>query len=218
MSRPLIVTDCDEVLLHMVVPFRDWLDAEHAVHFEFQEQGFGDALRHKDSGETLERELVWSLLTEFFDTQMDRQYPISGALEALGRLSAIADIVVLTNIRERHHQLRIDQLASHGVTFPVFWNEGGKGTKLSAIIADRQPSVTLFVDDLDHHHISVAKRAPDVWRLHMIGEPEIARHITPCPQAHARIDDWATAERWIAERLAQGPADANFPAIDGATP
>ena len=25
MSRPLIVTDCDEVLLHMVVPFRDWL-------------------------------------------------------------------------------------------------------------------------------------------------------------------------------------------------
>lgn len=23
MSRPLIITDCDEVLLHMVVPFRE---------------------------------------------------------------------------------------------------------------------------------------------------------------------------------------------------
>ena len=25
MSRPLLITDCDEVLLHMVAPFRDWL-------------------------------------------------------------------------------------------------------------------------------------------------------------------------------------------------
>ena len=25
MSRPLLITDCDEVLLHMVAPFREWL-------------------------------------------------------------------------------------------------------------------------------------------------------------------------------------------------
>ena len=27
-GRPLVVTDCDEVLLHMVAPFRDWLGEE----------------------------------------------------------------------------------------------------------------------------------------------------------------------------------------------
>lgn len=218
MTRPLIITDCDEVLLHMVIPFRDWLDVEHGVHFEFREQGFGDALRHKDSGQVLERALVWRLLTEFFDTEMGRQYPISGALEALDRLSAIADIVVLTNIGERHHQLRIDQLAGHGVTCPVFWNQGGKGTQLATIVAARQPSVALFIDDLDHHHISVAEHAPAVWRLHMVGEPEVAPHVSACPQAHARIDDWATAERWIAERLAQGPAPDILTTSQGATP
>ena len=26
MAKPLIISDCDEVLLHMIVPFRDWLD------------------------------------------------------------------------------------------------------------------------------------------------------------------------------------------------
>jgi hypothetical protein len=188
------------------------------VHFDFREQGFGDALRHKDSGAPLEREIVWSLLTEFFDHQMLRQNPIAGALEAMGRLSQIADIVVLTNIGERHHQLRIEQLAAHDVTFPVFWNEGGKGRQLAAILADRQPSVALFVDDLGHHHQSVAKHAPEVWRLHFVGEPEVAPHIAPAPEAHARIDDWATAERWIAERIVQGPAPAISPAIDGVTP
>ncbi|MFM2410423.1 MAG: hypothetical protein RL481_1251, partial [Pseudomonadota bacterium] len=34
MNRPLLVSDCDEVLLHMVVPFRDWLDEVHHIHFD----------------------------------------------------------------------------------------------------------------------------------------------------------------------------------------
>lgn len=218
MSRPLIITDCDEVLLHMVVPFRQWLDEAHGVHFDFREQGFGDALRHKDSGAPLEKELVWRLLIEFFDDQMPRQYPIAGALDAMARLSEIADIVVLTNIGEMHHQLRIEQLATHGLTFPVFWNRGGKGPQLCDIVAARGPSVTLFIDDIGHNLESVADHAPDVWRLHFVGEPEVAPFVSPCPQAHARIDDWPTAERWIAERLAQGPAPVVPAPNDGVTP
>lgn len=215
MNRPLIITDCDEVLMHMVVPLRDWLDAEHGVHFDFRREGFVDALRHKDSGVPLERALVWKLLIEFFDTEMGRQYPIAGAVEALGRLSAVADIVVLTNIAEQHVQNRVDQLASQGLHFPVFWNRGGKGPQLTDIVAARQPSATVFIDDIGGNHRSVADHAPDVWRLHMVGEPEVAVHVPPCPQAHARIDDWASAEAWIAARLAQGPAPADALTFNG---
>lgn len=216
MSRPLIITDCDEVLLHMVVPFRQWLDETHDVHFDMHDRSFAEALRHKDSGEPLERELVWQLLIGFFDTEMHRQAPISGAVEALLRLSRIADIEVLTNIGERHHGQRVEQLASHGLALPVHWNQGGKGRPLAAIVAARQPSVTLFIDDLADHHHSVATHAPDVWRLHMVGEPEIAAGIPAAPYAHARIDDWASAETWITQRLAQGPAPTDS-LITGAT-
>ena len=83
MTRPLIITDCDEVLLHMVVPFRQWLDEAHDVHFDMRERGFGEALRHKDSGQPLERAAVWELLLGFFETEMHRQMPIAGAVEAL---------------------------------------------------------------------------------------------------------------------------------------
>jgi len=205
-SRPLIITDCDEVLLHMVVPFREWLDEHHDVHFDMRERGFAEALRHKDSGIPLERELVWQLLVGFFDTEMHRQKPISGAVSAMERLSRIADIVVLTNSGERHHQQRVKQLAAHGLHFPVHWNHGPKGEPLAAIVAERRPSAALFIDDLAEHHQSVARHAPGVWRLHMVGEPEIAAEIDPAPDAHARIDNWATAEAWIMARLASGPA------------
>lgn len=205
-GRPLIITDCDEVLLHMIVPFRQWLDETHAVHFDVRGQDFVEALRHKDSDLPLERELVWDLLVAFFDTEMHRQAPIAGAVEALHRLSAQADIVVLTNIGERHHQARVAQLAGHGLSLPVFWNHGGKGRPLARIVAERSPGVALFIDDLGEHHGSVETHAPGVWRLHMVGEPEVAVNVPPSRHAHARIDDWASAERWIAARLAEGPA------------
>jgi hypothetical protein len=34
MSRPLVISDCDEVLLHMVAPFQAWLKANHDIDFD----------------------------------------------------------------------------------------------------------------------------------------------------------------------------------------
>ena len=34
MTRPLIISDCDEVLLHMIGPFRDWLGEQHGIDFD----------------------------------------------------------------------------------------------------------------------------------------------------------------------------------------
>ena len=33
-GRPLIISDCDEVLLHMVAPFRDWLGEDAVARFD----------------------------------------------------------------------------------------------------------------------------------------------------------------------------------------
>jgi hypothetical protein len=45
---------------------------------------------------------------------------------------------------------------------------------------------------------------PDVWRLHLVGEPLLAPHIKTSSAAHGRIDHWAEAEPWIRERLLGG--------------
>ena len=44
MSRPLLITDCDEVLLHMVSHFRDWVAQAHDVNFAVDSTDFSGAL------------------------------------------------------------------------------------------------------------------------------------------------------------------------------
>jgi hypothetical protein len=201
MSRPLLITDCDEVLLHMVSHFQQWLGEEHDIDFAFETGEFAGALTERASGQQVGEERVWPLLNNFFRGEMHRQTLVPGALEALGRIGEIADIVVLTNLGDEAHPWRVDQLARHGIGHEVVCNRGGKGVPARALIERYGATRTVFVDDLPVHHASVAKHAPEVHRLHMVAEPRLAPAVPPAEHAHARIDDWPTACPWVIERL-----------------
>ena len=201
MGRPLLITDCDEVLLHMVAHFQDWLGEVHGVDFAFETGQFAEALVDRGSGRPLDRERVWPLLGEFFEGEMHRQTLAPGALEALGRIGEIADIVILTNLPDLAHPWRVEQLAAHGIAHEVVCNQGGKGEPARAIIDRHHAPRSVFVDDLAVHHASVARHSPETWRLHMVAEPRLAPAVATAEHAHARIDDWPTATQWILDRL-----------------
>ncbi len=205
MKRPLLITDCDEVLLHMVSHFDAWLEEAHGIRFAFETGSFGEAMTDIASGALVERERVWPLLDQFFRNEMSRQTLVPGAVEALGRIGEVADIVVLTNLGDEAHPWRVEQLAKHGIRHEVVCNQGGKGVPAKAIIERYGAGRTAFVDDLPVHHSSVARHAPEVHRLHMIAEPRLAPAVPPAEDAHARIDDWPTATKWILERLLDQP-------------
>jgi hypothetical protein len=207
MSRPLLITDCDEVLLHMVSHFGAWLGETHEIDFALaSSHDFGRALSRRTTGEHVRAEEVWPLLDDFFATEMARQTLVPHAREALAEIAEVADIVVLTNLGEHCHASRVAQLDAVGIRHRVVCNQGGKGTPVGRLVAEYAPSVTVFVDDLAVHHESVARRQPSVWRLHMIAEPQIARLTPPAPYAHARIDDWAEAKDWVLDKLQGGTA------------
>lgn len=201
MKRPLLITDCDEVLLHMVSHFDAWLGEEHDIRFAFETGSFGTAMRHNATGELVAEDRIWPLLTDFFRHEMHRQTLVPGALEALGRIGESADIVILTNLGDEAHGWRVDQLARHGIRHEVVCNRGGKGVPARQIVDRYGAGATVFVDDLPVHHASVAEHAPDVHRLHMVAEPRLAPAVPRAEHAHARIDDWPTATDWILERL-----------------
>jgi hypothetical protein len=202
-GRPLLVTDCDEVLLHMVSHFADWVAEAHGLSFNLTAPGFRDALR-EPGGQPVAGDRVWPLLDQFFAEEMHRQNVVPGAVEALADISAFADIVVLTNIGDEYEAGRVEQLERFDIRHRVLCNRGGKGRPVLELIEATGPSATVFVDDLAVHHESVAIHAPQVWRLHMIAEPRLAAHTPPAPHAHARIDAWDEAVPWILERLRGG--------------
>jgi len=199
--RPILITDCDEVLLHMVAHFQDWLGERHDIDFAFETGDFAEALTYRRNGETVAHDRVWPLLTDFFRGEMHRQTLVPGALEALGRIGEIADIVILTNLGDEAHHWRVEQLAAHGIAHEVVCNQGGKGVPARAIIERHNATASVFVDDLPVHHASVAKHSPETWRLHMVAEPRLAPAVPAALDAHVRIDDWPTATTWILERL-----------------
>ena len=204
MSRPLIISDCDEVLLHMVAPFRDWLGETQGVRFTMSGNNFAKSMRYEASGELVPEKAMWSLLGRFFDTEMHRQSPIAGAVEAIGTLSEKADVVILTNLEDHRQEARTLQLAGHGLPLKVYTNQGPKGPAIRAILDEYRPTRTVFIDDIAVHHGSAAELTPDVNRLHLCGEPLLAPHINCAHQqghAHARIDTWSSALPWITARL-----------------
>jgi hypothetical protein len=206
LTRPLLITDCDEVLLHMLVHFSEWLGEAHGCDLRLEAGSFADAIRDRATGAPVGPERIWPLLDQFFDGEMHRQNLVPGALDALRALGEEADIVVLTNLGDRHEAARMEQLARFDINHRVLCNRGGKGRPVAELLGELRPSVAVFVDDLAVHHKSVAEEAPRVWRLQLIAEPKVAPHMPPAPHAHARIDAWAEAVPWIRARFAEGPA------------
>lgn len=204
MTRPLIISDCDEVLLHMVVPFKEWLDEDKAIDFALDSADFTNALTHRGSGEIVAIEEIWELLGGFFDSEMHRQNPIEGAIESINALTAHADVVILTNLMDHRMEARKEQLAGFGLDARVYCNQGPKGPALAKIIEEHEPSMALFIDDLANHHQSVNEMLPDIWRLHMVGEPKLAPHIKAAAHAHDRIDHWHAAKPWIEDIITTG--------------
>jgi FMN phosphatase YigB (HAD superfamily) len=200
MTRPLLISDCDDVLLHFAPHFAEWVAEERGLHFALDAPTFSGALTDA-AGRPVPAEQVWPLLAIFFDREMHRQQLVAGALAALRAIGEEADIVILTNIGDQYHANRVAQLERFDIRHRVLCNQGGKGRPVQELVEEMRPSATVFVDDLAPHHESVAKHAAGVWRLHMIAEARIAAVTPPAPHAHARIDDWESALPWIRARL-----------------
>ncbi|AKH43489.1 hypothetical protein FHS61_000807 [Altererythrobacter atlanticus] len=204
MNRPLVVTDCDEVLLHMVRHFRDWLGEAHDIEFSLEGNPFSQAMKRRGAAEPLSEEESWALLKDFFRSEMGRQTPIEGSVDAIAELQRDADVVVLTNLVDEFNEDRRRQLLGHGIEARIFTNQGPKGEALRRIVEEFAPSRAVFIDDIAKHHASAAEILPDTFRLHFCGEPAIARYV-PCAHegghAHARIDNWQEALPWLLETL-----------------
>ena len=202
-ARPLVISDCDEVLLRMVAHFRDWLGEAHEIDFAFQSD-FARALTRREDGEAVDQKDIWRLLNAFFDTEMDRQDPVEGAVEAYGQLAEKADVVILTNLVDKRQEMRKAQLLEHGLDARVFTNQGPKGPALQAILEEYAPSKAIFIDDLAQHHRSARETLGEVGAnittLHLCGEPLLAPHIDcahSSGHADVRIDSWDEALPWL---------------------
>lgn len=192
MSRPLIISDCDGVLLNFCDAFIAYLDSEHDLVLKLESFALSGNIRDK-AGELVAPARFPALLDGFFRTHMATQVPIDGAVSSLATLARDCDVVILTNIGGEHAEARTRELAAVGMPYRVVGNLGPKGEPIRALVEEYQPSAAVFIDDLPPHHSSAKIIVPHVHRLHMVAEAPLRQLIPPAPDADARIDEWPQA-------------------------
>lgn len=192
MTRPLIISDCDGVLLEFVAPFVAYLDSIHDMTLRLDTFALTGNVRHRD-GRVVAQADFPPLLDGFFSTHMPTQNPVAGAAASLAALALHCDIVVLTNIADHHAVRRTDELARLGMPYRVIGNHGSKGAPIKALLDEFQPSSAVFIDDLPPNHSAAKLHAPGVHRVHMVAETPLRGLIPAAADADVRIDDWHAA-------------------------
>jgi hypothetical protein len=198
-TRPLIVSDIDEVILNFVQPFKDYLD-HHGFVLRTETYQLTGNVFPKGSDVPTSGPEVFKMLSHFFVTQADWQDLVEGALPALNRLNEHFDVVLLTAMPHAHREERIAFMREIGVSFPILTVESDKGHSV-AHLAKGRPGV-VFIDDLAHNHVSVAEHAPGTHLFQYMAFREFDGAL-PVPPLHTQYhEDWDAMERAIRKALA----------------
>ena len=197
-SRPLIISDADEVLLRFMAQLEHFLEKK-GLWIDLGNFAISGNIKSLETNEPVE---FPDLIDEFFDAETRDIQPTSGAAQSLETLAARAQIIVLTNLPAKNKQERIDNLNTHGMNYPVVVGSGAKGPAVAWLSA-RISAPVFFLDDIPHNVDSVAEHAPEVRSIHFVADPRLARLIGPAKGATTRIDVWNEAYDWISSELTQ---------------
>lgn len=197
-GRPLVIVDADEVLLRFVDGFDRFLRRRDLFLDLTNYRLHGNVRRLDDRTALLDVE-VTALLDEF-RADLDWLEPVEAVQDVLNVLVARARIIVLTNITPNQAVARKRNLAALGLDFPMVANSGSKGPAVKAL-AGRTSAPAFFVDDIPQHLVSSAEAAPDVIRIHLIGDERLKPLLAPCAQAHLYAENWRAAGAFIEEQL-----------------
>ncbi|MBB4301510.1 hypothetical protein GGD81_000527 [Rhodobium orientis] len=196
---PLILCDVDEVALHFIAPFERHLLA-HGFELVARSYGLNGNIVRQEDREPASREEVRELLLGFFDAETGNQQPVAGVAEALGELSQAAEVVMLTNIPERHRQLRSETLARHGMPYPVITNTGPKGPA-ARLLAERADGAVVFLDDSPSNIRSVGAFVDGASLVQFIADRRFFDLAGPIDGLSLKANDWPAARNFIVGRF-----------------
>jgi hypothetical protein len=193
-GRPLIVVDADEVLLRFVAGFDTFLRRQGLFLDLASYRLHGNVKRLDDRTPILDVEVT--ALLEEYRRELDWLEPVEGARESLAALAESHNIVVLTNITPAQAVPRARNLAALGFDLPLLANSGPKGPAVRHL-ANHAAAPTWFIDDIPQQLASAAEHAPDVMRIHLVGDARLKPLLPPSLHANFYAEDWAAAVAFI---------------------
>ncbi|MFL5259930.1 MAG: hypothetical protein ACJ8AS_09260 [Hyphomicrobiales bacterium] len=194
-DRPVVICDVDDVVMRSLPAFENYI-AALGLEIDSGRFAVSGNIRKRATGEVLARDEIRVLRRKFLrDCILDLE-PLPGAAEWLERISAEADVVMLSNMPLQLADQRHRSLMRQGMAYPLVVNFGAKGPPAVSIAGTRR---AVFIDNREVHMTSVYEVLPHVHLVHFLaGE---TRDWRPLPFVGLTTGSWAEAGPSIIDHL-----------------
>ncbi len=194
-TRPLVICDVDDVVVHFLRAFEARLDRE-GLRFDAQSFALHGNIKDKITNRIIEAGTIATLIDDFFDSETQHLEAIAGAVQSLLYLSRDCTVVMLTNLPHHAREKRIHNLRNHGLEFPVVTNAGPKGPAIRHLAAQTTGPV-VFVDDSPNFIQSARDHAPHVHLVHFLHDQRFAKVIDPFDYVSLNASTWPEMQAHI---------------------
>ena len=144
-NLPLMIFDADEVLVHFAEPFATYIK-KHNHRLHLTGYRLDNAIKKADTDEVADPDTAKDLVWGFINEETIRQPAAKGAPQALKKLQAYAQIIILSNVPHSVHDDRVANLKSLNMDYPLISNEGMKGPAVREILRNHKAQ-SFFIDD-----------------------------------------------------------------------
>lgn len=197
--KPLIVCDVDEVVVHFIRAFEQWLE-EHGCWLDPASFALNGNVKRRSDNMPIPVEELQAHFAGFLSQRTASFEEIENASRSLRQLSEIADVIMLTNMPHEYYDARVQNLTSLGMDYPVVVNTGHKGPAMAEITAASAAPV-IFIDDTPSNVLSVRETLPEVHVVHFMQDPRFGRHCGPIEGISLRSDNWNETADHIARLI-----------------
>ena len=144
-TLPLMIFDADEVLVHFAEPFATYIK-KHNHRLHLTGYRLDNAIKKADTDEVADPDTAKDLVWGFINEETKSQPAAKGAPQALKKLQAYAQIIILSNVPHSVHDDRVANLKSLNMDYPLISNEGMKGPAVKEILRNHKAQ-SFFIDD-----------------------------------------------------------------------
>ena len=144
-NLPLMIFDADEVLVHFAEPFATYIK-KHNHRLHLTGYRLDNAIKKADTDEVADPDTAKDLVWGFINEETKSQPAAKGAPQALMKLQAYAQIIILSNVPHSVHDDRVANLKSLNMDYPLISNEGMKGPAVKEILRNHEAQ-SFFIDD-----------------------------------------------------------------------
>ncbi|WP_421695183.1 hypothetical protein [Aestuariivirga sp.] len=195
-GRPLVICDVDEVIVHFTRDFEDYIGT-HGLWLDTSSFALNGNIKTRETNVPAAESQVAELIGSFFEDRTRHMETIDGAVDALNHIGATADVVLLTNLPHTSGDHRRQNLAGHGLPFPVVTNSGPKGPAIRSLLQRARLGTAVFIDDSPAYLASAHEYAPEVHLIHFLHDDRFSRHIAPLDYVSLRTARWDEAKPHI---------------------